>query len=370
MYPNKVRAIAFYLPQYHPIPENDEWWGKGFTEWTNVVKAKPLFKGHYQPRLPADLGLYDLRVPEVREQQAQMAAKHGIEGFCYWHYWFGNEKKILERPFAEVLEMGKPNFPFCLGWANESWSGIWHGDPNKILAEQTYPGEEDQINHFNYLLKAFKDDRYIKIEGKPLFYIYSPDKIPQIKNLTNLFRDLAVKNGLKGLYIIANTADENWDPIAHGCDAVNLCLLGNLIGRMAFVGNIFYRKIKNQLYKSGLTSAYHKLIKRPLHIFDYKKATSFLISNKTQPYDSYPCVIPNWDNSARSGLRALILKNSTPAAFENHLNDAMNLVKTYPPEKRIIFIKSWNEWAEGNHLEPDRKFGMQYLQVLKKALLG
>ena len=145
----KARAIAFYLPQFHPVPENNEWWGKGFTEWTNVVKARPLFKGHYQPHLPADLGFYDLRLPEVREAQARLAKEHGIEGFCYWHYWFGNGKRILERPFNEVLLSNKPNFPFCLGWANESWTGIWHGNPGKVLVEQQYPGKQDYIEHRN-----------------------------------------------------------------------------------------------------------------------------------------------------------------------------------------------------------------------------
>ena len=170
----KARVLAYYLPQFHPIPENDEWWGKGFTEWTNVGKAKPLFPGHYQPHVPADLGYYDLRVPETREAQAQMAREYGIEGFVYWHYWFGNGKRLLERPFNEVLESGKPDFPFALAWANETWSGFYHGlrDEKQILIEQTYPGEEDYIAHFNALLPAFKDKRYITCDGKPIFVIY------------------------------------------------------------------------------------------------------------------------------------------------------------------------------------------------------
>ena len=157
----KARVIAFYLPQYHPIPENDAFWGRGFTEWTNVTKAKPLFKGHKQPKLPTELGYYDLRVSEVREQQASLAKEVGIEGFCYWHYWFGNGKRILERVFNEVLESDKPDFPFCLGWANESWTGRWHGLENEIIVEQTYPGEDDFKNHFFSILPALKDKRYI-----------------------------------------------------------------------------------------------------------------------------------------------------------------------------------------------------------------
>ena len=175
-----VRPIALYLPQFHPIPENDEWWGKGFTEWTNTAKAKPLFRGHYQPHAPADLGFYDLRVPETRIAQAEMAKEYGIEAFCYYHYWFAG-KRVLERPFAEVLESGKPDFPFCLCWANETWTGIWHGAPNKVLIEQTYPGYDDHRNHFDFLLKAFTDRRYVTVDGKPLFLIFKHSTSPKLR---------------------------------------------------------------------------------------------------------------------------------------------------------------------------------------------
>src|SRR5208283_1156501 len=167
-----ARLIALYLPQYHPIPENDEWWGKGFTEWTNVVKAKPSFRGHRQPHIPADLGFYDLRVPETRIAQAELALEYGIGGFCYWHYWFGEGKKLLEKPFEEVLKSGEPDFPFCLAWANESWTGVWHGSPDKVLREQTYPGSNDDEAHFYYLLTAFRDSRYLKVDDRPIFYVY------------------------------------------------------------------------------------------------------------------------------------------------------------------------------------------------------
>lgn len=359
-----IRAIAFYLPQYHPISENDEWWGKGFTEWTNVTKAKPLFKGHYQPCLPADLGFYDLRLPEVREAQAKMAAEYGIEGFCYWNYWFGNGRQILERPIDEILATGKPGFPFCLAWANETWSGIWHGNPKKILIEQTYPGREDYTNYFNYLLKAFHDDRYIKVDGKPLFCVNAPHLIPDMLFFTNLFRELALQNGLKGLYIVANTGSADWDPVANGCDASTLVLVGNL-----YKGLPKANKLKQQLLKrSWFVNAYKKILKKPVRIFKYKDVIPHLISTQKVDYDSYPCVVPNWDNSARSGLNSMILHQSTPKLFEQHLTDAINLIRDNPPDKRIIFIKAWNEWAEGNYLEPDLKFGKQYLEVVKKVL--
>ncbi|WP_316759859.1 glycoside hydrolase family 99-like domain-containing protein [Pedobacter aquatilis] len=366
---SEIRAIAFYLPQFHPIPENDKWWGNGFTEWTNVTKAKPLFKGHSQPNFPADLGYYDLRVPEAREAQAKLARKYGIEGFCYWHYWFGNGKIILERPFTEVLETGKPDFPFCLGWANETWTGIWHGNPKTILIEQKYPGVEDYINHFNYLLKAFRDPRYIQVDEKPLFVINSPESIPDIIEFTDLFRQLAVKNGLKGLYIVANTGSETWNPIKNGCDAVNLILHGNLYRGIPANKKLLYSKYKNQLIKNEtLSKIYRYFRKRPAQIYNYSDITDFLVTKKTFNYDAYPCVLPNWDNSPRSGINSMIFKNATPEAFERHLLQAVDLIKDNGDDKKIIFIKSWNEWAEGNYLEPDTNFGTKYLEVIRKHI--
>ena len=208
---SKVRVIAFYLPQFHPIPENDMWWGKGFTEWTNVGKAKPLFRGHYQPRVPADLGYYDLRLPEIREAQADLAREAGIEGFCYWHYWFGNGKQLLERPFNEVLESGNPDFPFCLGWANHTWkTSTWTqkngARADNIIVEQLYPGREDYKMHFNYVLKAFKDPRYIKVAGKPLFVVFSPNSIPNCKtDFIEYWQELARLNGLPGIHFVGYT---------------------------------------------------------------------------------------------------------------------------------------------------------------------
>ena len=205
----KARVLAYYLPQFHPIPENDKYWGPGFTEWTNVAKAKPLFRGHYQPRIPADLGFYDLRLPEVREQQAQLAREAGIEGFCYWHYWFGNGRQLLQRPFNEVLASGKPNFPFCLAWANHDWStkswqrGKGAVDSSVMIEKQLYPGDEDYVNHFNYVLPAFRDHRYITVDGKPLFLIFDTYNFADVSHFIELWRDLAVKNGLDGIYFVA-----------------------------------------------------------------------------------------------------------------------------------------------------------------------
>ena len=203
----KARVIALYLPQFHPIPENNRWWGPGFTEWTNVAKAKPLFKGHVQPKIPADLGFYDLRLPEVRQQQADLAHEAGIEGFCYYHYWFGG-KQLLERPFNEVLASGKPDFPFCLCWANHSWSNkTWNRksnmQSNSMLIEQTYPGYDDDYNHFMNVLPAFRDKRYITIDGKPVFFLYNPWEHTRVKEWIVTWRKLAQENGLPGLHFVS-----------------------------------------------------------------------------------------------------------------------------------------------------------------------
>lgn len=366
-----TKLIAYYLPQYHPIPENDLWWGKGFTEWTNVAKARPLFKGHYQPRLPSDLGFYDLRIAEVREQQAELARQYGIYGFCYYHYWFGNGKQLLERPFNEVLESGKPDFPFMLCWANETWKGIWFGKKGTTLIEQSYPGKEDYRNHFLYLLKAFKDDRYIKIDGKPVFNVYIPASIPNLLEFTDYFRELAHEHGLKGLYLLAARADDDWNPTVHGFDGV----IGSEFVRMRYIkapkmaqSKVLsaIRKVTPRAYWQNLNLNVEKRTK-PI-IMEYKAAIKHLINTGNFDYDYFPCVIPDWDNSPRAGNQSLILKNSTPQLWEQHLREGIKKVANYPDDKRFVFIKSWNEWAESNYLEPDARWGHQYIEVVKKVL--
>lgn len=352
----KARLIAFYLPQYHPIPENDEWWGKGFTEWTNVTKAKPMFRGHYQPRIPADVGFYDLRVPETRELQAQLAKEYGIEGFCYWHYWFGNGKRLLERPFNEVLNSGKPEFPFCLAWANESWTGIWHGVPDRILIEQSYPRFDDFKAHFYSILNAFHDKRYMTVNGKKIFVVYCPYNLPNPKEFTDQWRELADKEGLKGIHFIGITDDRTWKPEAYGFDAV--------VQDSPFVNipqiNVFLRKLKK------LKKKYFKLP----DIYLYKELVTFLNNQQLSQYE-YPIVIPDWDNTPRSNKNGLVLHNSTPELFEDMLQKAIIKIENIKnPDQKIIFIKSWNEWAESNYLEPDIKYGHAYLQVIKDNIFN
>lgn len=350
----RARVIAFYLPQFHPIPENDEWWGQGFTEWTNVARARPMFKGHYQPHVPADLGFYDLRVPETRAAQAEMAQAHGIEAFCYWHYWFAG-RRILERPFHDVLKTGEPRFPFCLGWANQTWSGIWHGDPDRILIEQNYPGPADHEAHFYALLDAFRDERYLTVNGKPLFYIYQPKHLPDVRRVTDLWRDLAASVGLKGLYLVAQ-AEDTWPAAQHGFDALVTADLPSLRPWAPW-----WHPIANMRWR------WNRWRRLPT-VYRYEDVEADLLPPRRPGVRSHPCLFPNWDNTPRSAVNGLVLHGSSPDLFRRHVLRALNQVASDPPEERIIFIKSWNEWAEGNHLEPDQRFGRGYLDVLREGV--
>ena len=353
-----ARLIAFYLPQYHPIPENDEWWGKGFTEWTNTVKAKPLFRGHYQPNIPADLGFYDLRVPESRAAQADIAREYGIEAFCYYHYWFAG-KRLLEKPFKAVLASGKPDFPFCLCWANQTWTGIWHGCPDKVLIEQTYPGYEDYKTHFHELLPAFLDRRYVTVDGKPLFLIYKPAEIPDIENVLKFWRSLAEKNGLPGLHMVAVVHGKHrWDPKQYGFDAVVMQYLPPPRQKVI----IGWRQPVKKLIQSC-----REKCGKPT-IYSYEKIMLDLLPDKETSFEIYPSIIPNWDNTPRSGSNGLVLQGSSPELFRTQLRKAIDIIDDFPSEHKIIFVKSWNEWAEGNYLEPDRRFGRRYLEVIKDEI--
>lgn len=362
----KPRIIAFYLPQYHPIPENDAWWGKGFTEWTNVAKAKPFFKGHYQPHIPADLGFYDLRLPETRQAQADLAEENGIHGFCYYHYWF-NGKQLLERPFQEVLESGEPDFPFCVCWANQTWTGIWHGAPDRVLIEQTYPGEDDHIEHFKELLPAFLDERYIKVDGKPLFLILKPSDLPNPTKTLTLWRELAVDAGLKGLFFVGLINDYT-KPIPYNDVGYDGFTLIKMTWEKREKKKAFWRYLFRVFGRERIIRAFQKVFRQPYHIYDFKKMKDEIVFTVDLPFEYYPCIIPNWDNSPRSGLEGFVGVNSSPALFKSQLKKALERVDNYQDEHKIIFIKSWNEWAEGNYLEPDLKFGRAYLEVIRNLV--
>ncbi|NOS80979.1 MAG: glycoside hydrolase family 99-like domain-containing protein [Nitrospira sp.] len=382
----QARLIAFYLPQFHPIPENDSWWGKGFTEWTNVAKARPLYKGHYQPRLPADLGYYDLRVPEVREAQAELARNAGIEGFCYYHYWFGG-KRLLERPFAEVVASGKPDFPFCLCWANQTWSGIWHGDPKRTLIEQTYPGVDDNRRHFMALREAFLDERYLRVEGRPIFVIYRPNELPDVTSFIRQWQELAIQSGLPGIHFVAHlfSHDPPWDFRSRGFDGCTVVsshrifsvslrqiILAQNINSLSMPGQLSVVRNRDA-FKGSIRDWVWRRCRRSLGQFgwnvrQYRQALPYLLYGCSDQPGVYPMVTPNWDNTARSHIRGIVLHGSTPELFRTHLQDALSHIKSRRPEDRVIFVKSWNEWAEGNYLEPDKKFGHDYLKVVKEEV--
>ena len=365
--PIRARAVAFYLPQFHPVPENDTWWGAGFTEWTNVAKAKPLFKGHWQPRLPADLGFYDLRVPEVRERQADLARDAGIEAFCYWHYWFGNGRRILERPFNEVLASGRPDFGFCLAWANQPWTGVWHGQPKTTLLDQTYPGEADHAAHFEALLPAFRDHRYFKVDGKPLFAIYDPDHLRQTAPFVAQWQTLAQAAGLPGLYFIGMSNKYDKDLLAPFDRLVSFGP-GNYIDTRPRTN---LDRVTDRINRFDMTRSAFARFKRRYagpHRHDYREVVDFFMTHEDQDPRSAPCILPNWDNTPRSGRRGHVFLNASPELYEKMLQHGLKQVEGRKPAERLIFIKAWNEWAEGNYLEPDSKYGTAFLDATRRAL--
>lgn len=366
-----MKAIAFYLPQFHPIPENDAWWGKGFTEWTNVAKARPMFHGHYQPHIPADLGFYDLRLQETRIAQAKLAKQYGIGGFCYYHYWF-NGRMLLESPLESIVTEKTPDFPFCICWANETWSRRWDGQEKEILIEQDLTKYNPE-SHFDYLEKLFLDSRYIRVNGKPLFLIYRIDQFPDIASTISRWRKKASSMDLPGIYICAvrshmhNLSDE--ETIKLGFDAIvgfephsRTMLKPKIVPYLRY----FISRIVN--YISRRTSLNKLVPELPvLNVFDYKTLLSRAVKAPLSAVRTFPCVIPSWDNSARRSTGATVIQNNDPTLFEKWLGNAAERVSTYPVDEQLVFINAWNEWAEGCHLEPDLRNGHQFLKAVRKV---
>ena len=376
----KARVIALYLPQYHPVAENDKYWGKGFTEWTNVAKARPLFRGHYQPRIPADLGFYDLRLPQVRKAQAELAKEAGIEGFCYWHYWFGNGKEVLQMPFDEVVRTGEPDFSFCLGWALHDWTTkTWEKGSaiakDTMIFKQEFPGEEDDIKHFYRLLDAFRDKRYIKVDGKLLFAILVPRAMPEPKRFMDLWNRLAIENGLPGFHFVGiidsmptitkeniKNIDKAVDENISGIKALGFDAVGTTDQKYAEIktgGKI--RKIIFAVVRKVFPGAL-------LDKYDYSKIIDNFYSPSDRREDVYPQLLAGWDRSPRAGRKAIIYYNNTPETFGKAVKKAIECVKDKAPEHRIVFLNSWNEWGEGAYMEPDLRYGKGKIKKLHDLL--
>jgi lipopolysaccharide biosynthesis protein len=357
-----LRALAFYLPQFHRIAENDAWWGSGFTEWTNVTRARPLFAGHEQPHLPADLGFYDLRVPEVRSEQAALARRYGIDGFCYYHYWF-NGRRVLERPVQDLLSGQTPDFPFCLCWANENWTRRWDGNQREVLLEQRYSAEDD-IAHIRSLIPAFQDRRYIRHEGKPLLLVFRASQLPDAAGTFSRWRAQAIAAGLPGLHIccVEGFAEERGMAQRSGADAA-----------VAFAPDWGQWPPRAGQRWPAPTRHWPFLRWRRRGAFDrhyvaeYAELARSMLDEQSLPSGPrYRCVTPMWDNTARKKADGFIALHSSPERYERWLGEAVR--RSRQEHQPFVFINAWNEWAEGCHLEPCQRWGHAYLEATRRAL--
>jgi hypothetical protein len=348
---NDVKLIAYYLPQFHPIHENDEWWGKGFTEWTNVTKAEPYFDNHHQPHIPSELGYYDLRLPEVREAQAKLAKEYGIYGFCYYYYWFEG-RRLLERPLQEVFDSGKPDFPFCICWANENWSRRWDGSENEILVQQVHNEQTDE-DFIHDVIPLFKDPRYIKMNGAPLLIVYRISLMPNPDQTAKVWREICAANGIPEIHLCIAETFGSSDPRPHG---FNTAVQFPPHGMVAGLEN---DKIEN--LAEGYTG----------NIYDFKNVIQYELAKELPVYKQFPGVMTGWDNTARKKKAGNVFINSSPELYEIWLRGAIDRAKqSLPDGEQFVFINAWNEWAEGTHLEPDQKNGRGYLEATRRALIG
>jgi lipopolysaccharide biosynthesis protein len=359
-----MKLIAFYLPQFHAIPENDAWWGEGFTEWVNTQKAKPLFDGHHQPREPYNNFYYNLLDPKTRRWQAEIAEKYGIYGFCYYHYWFKG-KKLLERPLEQVIDSGEPDLPFCLSWANESWTRAWDAKDKQVLINQEYGDESNWEEHFNYLLKIFKDKRYIKVDNKPLFVIYRPSLIERCDEMMTFWNELAKKNGLGGIYFVNTLSAFQECTNHHGFDAQlefepNYTVFNHMDKLFAIWRKIYKRIAGSEAIPTPLRKLF-------LVRISYDRIWSKILSRVPSTKKTFLGAFVDWDNSARKGYNAYIFEGASPKKFEDYLVMQIKRSKELF-DSDFLFINAWNEWAEGTYLEPDKKYGYAYLEAVRNAI--
>jgi lipopolysaccharide biosynthesis protein len=353
------KLIAFHLPQFHRIPENDDWWGESFTEWTNVRKARPLYPGHPQPAVPLDSYYYDLTDPSARDWQARLARDHGIHGFCYYHYWF-NGRKILEKPCEAILESGSPDFPFCFSWANESWTRAWDGATQDVLLQQHYGCEADWKTHFDYLLPFFQDRRYITHEGRPMFLIYRPGHFPGVSQMLACWDRWARDAGLPGMFFVKTLTAFDDRPDAVGFSAAvsfepwHTIVWGASLARR---GRWWLQRAAcRALTACGFPQRF---------LYSYDDIWNEMLRAKYSA-NVYRGAFSGWDNTPRRGDRARVVAGSTPEKFGGYIKRQLTAATRDGSE--FVFVNAWNEWAEGAYLEPDERHGSAYLEQLKAAV--
>ena len=367
-----IKVIAFFLPQFHSIAENDEWWGKGFTEWTNVKKAKPLYEGHYQPKVPLNDNYYNLLDNDIKQWQIKIAKENGIHGFCFYHYWFDG-KLMLQKPLEQYLDNKELDFPYCFCWANPPWTKIWAGQGSSILIDQEYGNFDQWELHFQYLLPFFKDERYIKEEGCPLFIIYIPSEIPCLVEMLEYFKKRAKEEGFKGIklayqYWVDDTTDMILRPLFDYCikfqpiyalhELEERGKKGLLVKFLKNANNLMERFFKFspsdkflKLRKSNYDEVWEKIIEKPIKSKDI------------------PCAFVAFDNTPRRGQSGKVIIGATPEKFEYYLHQLKNkIVAEY--DTNLLFVTAWNEWSEGAYLEPDEKYGYRYLKAIKEVFVN
>lgn len=377
-----IRMIAYYLPQYHSIPENDRAWGKGFTEWVNTKKAKPLFEGHYQPKIPLKENYYDLSDVHVMVEQAELAKKYNLFGFCYYHYWFKNGKKLLEKPIEQMLKNPDVDIPFCLSWANENWSKRWDGGNQEVIVEQDYGDKEDWKQHLKYMIQFFQDPRYITLDGKPVFLIYKPDIIPRVQEMLAYWQGEASRYGFKGFCFMIQSPGLFYSPM------YDLGEFSYQIKFPPFFSIIRETKNMEKLHRQQrlfrvlkmlcLDKAIRRVLMKVRAHRDYKRSTIVnaqvrliyedtwdKMLNAESTHEMIEGAFVDWDNTARK-LNGYMHIGANPEKFEYYLKKTISNIRKHGQEP-VIFINAWNEWAEGAYLEPDEKYGYSYLEALKSA---
>ena len=368
-----MKVIAFYLPQFHEIPENNKWWGDGFTEWVNVKKAKALYENHNQPRVPLNNNYYNLLDDDVKAWQVDLANKYGVYGFCFYHYWFDG-KLLLEKPIEQFLNNKSLNTHYCICWANEHWTNAWANKEAKVLIEQKYGEEKEWKEHFNYLLQFFKDERYIKENNKPLIVLYRPELIDCLKEMIACWKEEAIKNGFDGLTVAYQHAGYTVSP---KCDEslFDYALEYHPNCAQVFMSNEsknWFKTLKKEVAdfceKKLKINIREKLKKSVLRHYDYDEIWKYIINMKPRNEKCIPGAFVDWDNTSRRGVKGFVIDGATPEKFEKYMTKQIAHARN-DYNKDMMFIFSWNEWAEGGYLEPDEKYKHGYLEALKNALV-